>query len=235
MAGQEYHCPRCESSPCRKLSDICARSFIASCEAALWLAVIWSHSCGSNGKVFEDCLGCQGVAFCFAHIESAQRYKKSLSPTKCGKRLLQTDSLCAIISKGIQVSRVPFQVCYICQGLRLPTDCHPEEEAVGLILLHRFIISLLVLYCKSFFCKIETYFCIRALAFQCFLFYLGKEHCLLPEMIDARLNIFFQGEFRPVVAEEFGYRGDISSLFDHSGCKGVAQHMWSYVPKPCCF
>ena len=39
--------------------------FIASCGTALWLAVIWSHSCGSNGKVFEDCLGCQGAAVVF--------------------------------------------------------------------------------------------------------------------------------------------------------------------------
>ena len=85
--------------------------------------------------------------------QTCTKVQKSLSPTKCGKRLLQTDSLYAIISKGIQVSRVPFQMCEICRGLLLPTDCRPEEEAVGLILLYRFIISLLALYCKHFFDK----------------------------------------------------------------------------------
>ena len=62
--------------------------------------------------------------------QTCTKVQKSLSPTKCGKRLLQTDSLYAIISKGIQVSRVPFQIRYICRGLLLPTDCRPEEEAV---------------------------------------------------------------------------------------------------------
>ena len=44
-------------------------------------------------------------------------------------------------------------MCEICRGLLLPTDGNPEEEAVGLILFYRFIISLLALYCKHFFDK----------------------------------------------------------------------------------
>ena len=85
--------------------------------------------------------------------QTCTKVQKRPSSDKKRKRLLQTDSLYAIISKGVQVSRVPFQMCEICRGLLLPTDGNPEEEAVGLILLYRFIISLLALYCKNFFDK----------------------------------------------------------------------------------
>ena len=73
------------------------------------------HSCGSSRKVFGDCLDCQGSLSQCAR-NGTQRYKKSLSPTKCGKRHLKTDSFCAIIAQGIQVSRVPSQMAHICRG-----------------------------------------------------------------------------------------------------------------------
>lgn len=73
------------------------------------------HSCGSSRKVFGDCLDCQGSLSQCARKQYT-KVQKSLSPTKCGKRHLKTDSFCAIIAQGIQVSRVPSQIRYICRG-----------------------------------------------------------------------------------------------------------------------
>lgn len=72
------------------------------------------HSCGSR-KVFGDCLDCQGSLSQCARKQYT-KVQKSLSPTKCGKRHLKTDSFCAIIAQGIQVSRVPSQMAHICRG-----------------------------------------------------------------------------------------------------------------------
>lgn len=73
------------------------------------------HSCGSSRKVFGDCLDCQGSLSQCARKQYT-KVQKSLSPTKCGKRHLKTDSFCAIIAQGIQVSRVPSQMAHICRG-----------------------------------------------------------------------------------------------------------------------
>ena len=116
MAGQEYHCPCCESSPCRKLSGICARSFIASCATAPWLTVIWWVIVAAAAGRYLEIVWIVKVHCLNVHVNSTQRYKKSLSPTKCGKRHLKTDSFCAIIAQGIQVSRVPSQIHFICRG-----------------------------------------------------------------------------------------------------------------------
>lgn len=116
MAGQEYHCPCCESSPCRKLSGICARSFIASCATAPWLTVIWWVIVAAAAGRYSEIVWIVKVHCLNVHGNGTQRYKKSLSPTKCGKRHLKTDSFCAIIAQGIQVSRVPSQILHICRG-----------------------------------------------------------------------------------------------------------------------
>ena len=53
-----------------------------------------------------------------------------------------------------------FLLCYNSTsvgGLLLPMDWHPEEEAVGLILLYISIISLLPSYCKDFLGKYEFF------------------------------------------------------------------------------
>lgn len=74
------------------------------------------HSCGRSRKIFGNCLDCQGSGMGFAHIMKVHKGTKNLSPTKCGKRHLKTDSFCAIIAQGIQVSRVPSQMAHICRG-----------------------------------------------------------------------------------------------------------------------
>lgn len=107
------------------------------------------HSCGSSRKVFGDCLDCQGSLSQCARKRYTKVQKKPFSD-KMREKALEKDSFCAIIAQGIQVSRVPSQIRYICRGLLLQTDCRPKEEAVGLILLYRTIISLLWKYCKVF-------------------------------------------------------------------------------------
>ncbi len=106
------------------------------------------HSCGSSRKVFGDCLDCQGSLSQCARKRYTKVQKNLFRQMR--KRHLKTDSFCAIIAQGVQVSRVPSQIRYICRGLLLPTDCRPKEEAVGLILLYRTIISLFWKYCKVF-------------------------------------------------------------------------------------
>lgn len=74
-------------------------------------------------------------------------------------------------------------------------DCHPEEEAVGLILLYISIISLLPSYCKDFLGKYEFFLAAGKPAAFCFsVLFSGYQHDLLLKVSDVRMHILFEGE-----------------------------------------
>lgn len=128
-------------------------------------------------------------------FESAQRYKKSLSPTKCGKRHLKTDSFCAIIAQGIQVSRVPSQIRYICRGTASSNGLASGGRSRGAYsFVHLYYITFTELL-QGFFRKILIFLAAGKPAAFCISFlFSGYQHDLLLKVSDVRMHILFESE-----------------------------------------
>ncbi len=92
--------------------------------------------------------------------------QKSPSPTVIWKRDLKSDSKCSIIAHGIQASRVPIQIRFICREYVSSLGLLSREETVGLILLCFFSIARVYAYFKYF----QNKYVPKALIFQCFFF-----------------------------------------------------------------
>lgn len=146
MTGREYHYPCCGSSPCRRLSDIYARSFIVMRDCKVACRHMLDHSCGCNRNVFDDC-----------SIFKVQGYKKESFFDRVRKKALENRfTACYNTCMNTCFTGVPSDLLHLSRTLLLRTPIRRRSR--GALFIYTYSLYHFFLDTSSGFTKLNRFF-----------------------------------------------------------------------------